>query len=377
MAAIQYLNAIEFGAGAVQQLATIAGTHGVSRPLLVSDPGLARSDLLDRVRRQLGTMNVVSYLDTPANPTEAAVQAATRIYTESGCDGVIAVGGGSSIDLGKAVGLLATHGGRLEDYALIHGGLAKITTKVAPLIAVPTTAGTGSEVGRGALISLGDGRKLGLISPHLIPRAAVCDPDLTLSLPPGLTAATGMDAMTHCIETFLSPRINPPADAIALDGAARAARWIEKAVACGSDGEARWHMMMASLQGGLTFQKGLGAVHSMSHPLGGLKAISLHHGTLNAVILPSVLRFNRVQALEKYASLKAAMHVPEDQHLADFITALNIRLGLPASLRAMGVTDEMVSHVIDGAVADHSTVTNPRALTRDDFVFLFNEAMSD
>jgi alcohol dehydrogenase class IV len=376
MAAIQYLTAIEFEAGAVHSLAKIAASQGITRPLLVSDPGLLASGLVARVREHLAALPGAEYTQTPSNPTEAAAQAGAAVYHEAGCDGFIALGGGSSIDLAKAAALLVSHGGPLEQYALIEGGLARITARVPPVIAVPTTAGTGSEVGRGALITLGDRRKLGLISPHLIPRAAVCDPELTLGLPRALTAATGMDALTHCIETYLSPRINPPADAIALDGAARAARWIEVAYSDGSNLEARWHMMMASLHGGLTFQKGLGAVHSMSHPLGGVEAISLHHGTLNAVILPAVLRFNQSHAEDKFARLGEAMRVPPGQSLADYVTGLNARLGLPPSLAAMGVTQDIVDQVLDGAVADHSTATNPRPLVRTDFQQLFADAMA-
>jgi hypothetical protein len=375
MASINYLTAIEFEAGALAQVGRLAQAHGMARPLIVTDPGIAAGKLLSLLRGHLGALAGAEFTATPPNPHEEAVQAATRIYKDGNCDGVIALGGGSSIDLAKAVALLATHAGPLEQYALIHGGLARITAAIAPVIAIPTTAGTGSEVGRGALISLGDGRKLGLISPHLIPRVALCDPNLTLGLPPGLTAATGMDALTHCIETYLSPRVNPPADAIALDGAARAARWIEPAWHNGADPNARWHMMMAALQGGLTFQKGLGAVHSMSHPLGALKALSLHHGTLNAVILPAVLRFNQDHARSKYEALAGAMGVPAGQNVAGWIAGLNKRLGLPGSLSEMGVTGAMVEQVLDGAMVDHSTATNPRPLSRDDFVALFADAM--
>jgi hypothetical protein len=241
------------------------------------------------------------------------------------------------------------------------------------VIAIPTTAGTGSEVGRGALITLDDGRKLGFISPYLIPKIALCDPQLTISLPPRLTAATGMDALTHCIETFLSPKINPPADAIALDGAKRAARWIEIAYQDGRNTEARWNMMMASLQGGLTFQKGLGAVHSMSHPLGGLKNITLHHGTLNALILPAVLRFNREFCAEKLLAIEQAIGVPTNMRLEDFISELNQRLDLPQSLSEIGVTQDMLPKMIEGACNDHSTASNPRPLTEQDFVHLFEQ----
>ena len=375
MATINYLTTIEFEFGAVAKAAEIAANAGIRKPLLVTDPGLAAGPLLARVREVLANMQPVVFDATPQNPTEEAVEAAVALYKANGCDGVIALGGGSPIDLGKAVALLATHDGPLEQYAVIRGGLPKITSRMAPVIAIPTTAGTGSEVGRACLITLRDGRKLGFISPFMIPRVALCDPELTLGLPPRLTAATGMDALTHCIETYLSPRVNPPADAIALDGAQRAARWIRVAVEDGANRDARWNMMMASLQGGLTFQKGLGAVHSMSHPLGGLKDPVLHHGTLNAVLLPTVIRYNRMHAAEKIVALERAIDVPRGQDLATFIERLNAAIGLPPSLRAMGVKDEVIPRMVEGAVADHSTGTNPRPLQKSDFETLFAQAM--
>jgi 4-hydroxybutyrate dehydrogenase len=212
------------------------------------------------------------FLDVPPNPTETAVEAALAVYKQDGCDGVVAIGGGSPIDLAKGVALLATHDGPLERYAAILGGLPLIGPAVAPMIAIPTTAGTGAEVGRAALLTLNDGRKLGFISPYLIPKRAICDPELTLGLPAGLTAATGLDALSHCIETLFSPRYNPPAEAIALDGASRIWRNLERAAQNGGDLGARTELMMGALEGGLTFQKGLGAVHALSHALGGLKA---------------------------------------------------------------------------------------------------------
>ena len=375
MATINYLTTIEFDFGAVAKAAEIARNAGIARPLLVTDPGIAAGPLLARVREVLATLNPVVFDATPQNPTEEAVEAAVALYKANGCDGVVALGGGSPIDLGKAVALMATHDAPLEQYAVIRGGLPKITARMAPVIAIPTTAGTGSEVGRACLITLRDGRKLGFISPFMIPRVALCDPELTLGLPARLTAATGMDALTHCIETYLSPRVNPPADAIALDGAQRAARWIRPAVEDGANRDARWHMMMASLQGGLTFQKGLGAVHSMSHPLGGLKDPVLHHGTLNAVLLPTVIRYNRLHAAEKIVALERALDVPRGQDLATFIERLNAAIGLPASLRAMGVRDDVIPRMVEGAVADHSTATNPRPLQKADFETLFAQAM--
>jgi len=373
MATINYLTRIEFDFDSTKLLPDLVRELGIKKPLIVTDPHLAESDILKKLTELIQHTGPALFPNTPQNPTEEAVESAVQIYQVSGCDGVIAVGGGSSIDLAKGVALLATHDGPLEQYAVILGGLNKITPKVAPVIAIPTTAGTGSEVGRGALISLNDGRKLGFISPHLIPKIALCDPLLTISLPPRLTAATGMDALTHCIETFLSPRVNPPADAIALDGAQRAAKWIEIAFKDGQNQEARWNMMMASLQGGLTFQKGLGAVHSMSHPLGGLKNITLHHGTLNALILPAVLRFNREYCKEKLQTLELCMGIHSEIRLEDYISNLNQRLGLPISLSAMGVTREMLPKMIEGAVNDHSTATNPRPLNKEDFVYLFDQ----
>ncbi len=373
MTTITYLTRIEFDFGATKLLPDLVRELGITKPLIVTDPFLAESDILKQISQLLQQTAPVLFPNTPQNPTEAAVESAVKIYQANGCDGVIAVGGGSSIDLAKGVALLATHDGPLEQYAVILGGLNKITAKVAPVIAIPTTAGTGSEVGRGALISLNDGRKLGFISPHLIPKIALCDPLLTIGLPPRLTAATGMDALTHCIETFLSPRVNPPADAIALDGAQRAAKWIEIAFKDGQNQEARWNMMMASLQGGLTFQKGLGAVHSMSHPLGGLKNITLHHGTLNALILPAVLRFNREYCKEKLQTLEQCLGIDSEIKLEDYIANLNQRLGLPISLSDMGVTRDMLPQMIEGAFKDHSTATNPRPLNKEDFVYLFDQ----
>ncbi len=374
MATITYLTTIEFDFGAVRLLDASLSALGVRNPLIVTDRGIESSGLLERVTRNVADgRRWPVFADTPSNPTQAAVAAAVSMYEELQCDGLVAVGGGSPIDLAKAVALMCTHEGPLEQYAAILGGVAKIGP-VAPLVVVPTTAGTGSEVGRAALITLADGRKLGFISPHLIPRRAICDPELTLAMPAQLTAATGMDALTHCMETFLSPRVNPPAEAIAIDGARRALQWIERAVHDGSDRQARWEMMMAALQGGLTFQKGLGAVHSISHPLGGLQHPVLHHGTLNAVVLPAVLRFNDGHVGDKYDRLRSALSLDRGASLAEAIEALNRRIGMPASLKAMGVPQKVLSDIAVHAVADHSTATNPRPAVREDFEALIQEA---
>src|SRR5688572_29601698 len=234
MAPIAYLTTIEFGAGTLSTLPDQLAAIGIARPLIVSDRGLAAMGLVRRIAGLCPPGSPV-FLDVPPNPTETASRAALAVYEAHRCDGVCAVGGGSPMDLAKCVALLASHSGPRESYAAIYGGISTITGTIAPVIAIPTTAGTGSEVGRAALITLHDGPKLGFISPHLIPRRAVCDPELTLGLPPLLTAATVLDALSHCIETFLSPRLNPPAEAIALDGAGRIWRNIDAACASGGD----------------------------------------------------------------------------------------------------------------------------------------------
>ncbi len=376
MATITYLTTIHFDFGAVDRLGEELNRLAVGRPLLVTDKGVAAAGLLDRVRDGLpGTVRATVFDATPANPTERAARAATDLFVSGGCDGLIGLGGGSAIDLAKAVGLMATHPGELARYAAVEGGAARISSRVAPLIAVPTTAGTGSEVGRGTVIVLEDGRKLALLSPHLIPKCALCDPELTLGLPPALTAGTGMDAMAHCIETFLAPAINPPAEAIALDGLVRSAGHIERAFLDGSDRTARWEMMMAAMEGAMAFQKGLGAVHAMSHPLGALPGRPLHHGTLNAVVLPAVLAFNEAHAGGKYGRVRELLGLAPSADLGGWVRTLNARLGLPAGLREMGVTEADIPGLAAQAEKDHCNATNPRPATARDYAGLYREAL--
>jgi 4-hydroxybutyrate dehydrogenase len=369
MTRISYLNTVEFADGAISRIDDVLAETGIRRPLLVTDRGLVVAGLVNQLRASMRRTEPIAVFDaTPANPTEEAVGEAATLFRDADCDGVVALGGGSPIDLAKGVALMAAHRpAPLADFAVAAGGLARITAASPPVVAIPTTAGTGSEVGRAALIAMRDGRKLAFISPYLLPRMAICDPTLTAGLPPLLTAATGMDAIAHCIEAFLSPAINPPADAIALDGLRRGLRHIERAVADGKDQAARWQMMMAAFQGGLCFQKGLGAVHGLSHPLGGLRRPVLHHGTLNAVLLPAVLRFNAEAAGDKLDALRRAMDLPPGGDPAAAIAALNRRLGLPAGLAAMGVEAVVLPQIAAAAMADHCTLTNPRPPSRDDY----------
>lgn len=366
MASIYYITQVQFDFGALSLVRAECERLAIRRPLICTDAGVAAAGLLERLAQALGDLPHAVFDATPSNPTERAVQAAVEAYRAHRADGLIALGGGSPIDLAKGVAILATHPGALADYATILGGSARITAAVAPLIAIPTTAGTGSEVARGAIIVLDDGRKLGFHSWHLVPKVALCDPDLTRGLPPRLTAATGMDAIAHCIETYLSSAVNPPADAIAFDGLQRGVAHIERAVRDGSDRDARWAMMSASMQGAMAFQKGLGAVHSLSHALGGL-AVSPHHGTLNAVLLPEVVKFNEAAVPQRVQRVAEVFGVAGGDALAEAIRALNARIGLPAGLLAMSIDRSQFDGVVANALKDHCHATNPRAATADDY----------
>ena len=382
MALINYITQVQLEFGAVRLLPQECERSGIRNPLVVTDAGVRAAGVLDKALQALGALPHAVFDQTPSNPTEAAVRAAVEVFKAQRCDGLVAIGGGSSIDLAKGVAIAATHDGALKTYATIEGGSMKIGDRVAPLIAVPTTAGTGSEVARGAIVIVDDGRKLGFHSWHLVPKTAICDPELTLGLPPFLTAATGMDAIAHCMETFMAPAVNPPADGIGLDGLERAWANIERATRDGQDREARWNMMSASMQGALAFQKGLGCVHSLSHSLGGVNP-KLHHGTLNAMFLPAVVRFNAGAASmvrdRRLARMAHAMGLgwsdADGAEIAAAILEMNARLGLPSGLAALGVTRDLFDRIIDGAMADHCHKTNPRLATRDDYVQMLEASM--
>ncbi|MGE8687643.1 MAG: iron-containing alcohol dehydrogenase [Achromobacter sp.] len=377
MAVINYVTEVRFGSGVLAELKEVCDKLGIANPCIVTDKGVEAAGIVDKVQSVLGRQSAV-FNETPSNPSESAVRAGVEVLKTAGCDGIVAVGGGSSIDLAKAVAVAARHEGPLRQFALIEGGLQRITAATLPIVAIPTTAGTGSEVGRGAIIILDDGRKVGILSPYVIPRVAVCDPALTLGLPAGLTAATGMDAIAHCIETFLAPAFNPPADGIALDGLWRAWRHIEQAFHEPSNIEARTNMMSASLQGALAFQKGLGCVHSLSHSLGGINP-KLHHGTLNAILLPAVIRYNRgaesVAREDKIARLSQAMGLPASIAIEDALVAKSQALQLPTGLGQLGVTEALFDRIVHGALADHSHRTNPREASAADYVEMLRQSM--
>jgi alcohol dehydrogenase class IV len=373
MATMNYVTTLEFDFGAIDLLAEKLKTFGIERPLICTDPGIVAAGIIDRVRGVLPNTVSASIFDrTPENPTEEAVDLAARQYRAAGCDGIVAVGGGSSMDLGKAVALAVTHDGPVSDYTVDRGGRDRIGA-VAPLIAIPTTSGTGSEVSRAAVIIMRDGRKLILGHPNLAPRVSLCDPELTLGLPPRLTAASGMDAVTHCVEAVLSPAVNPPAEAIGLDGIYRAIGQghLQRAFADGNDRDARWNMMMASSEGAMAFVKGLGAVHSMSHACGAITSLNLHHGTLNAVCLPAVLRYNADHVGDRLDRVAHAMCLADAAEVPGFIESLNQQLGLPSNLREMGVEDAMLPELIGHAALDVCNATNPRPVGEREYDELF------
>lgn len=365
-----YLNDVYLGARRVTNVADLLAYMDVRRPLVVTDRNLVDDGFVDRLG--LDAPAVFDAVDT--NPTEAMVRAGVDAYRDGDCDGLVALGGGSPIDVAKAVGILLEHPPPLAEYAIVNDGVERITPAVPPILAVPTTAGSGSEVGQAALVTVDSGEKLGFLSPHLLPRAAVCDPELTATMPPWLTAGTGMDALSHCVETFCSPRENPTADALALDGFERGYRAITDAAADGEDLDARREMMICSLHGGLAFQKSLGAVHSLSHPLGALPDLDLHHGTLNAVFLPHVLRFNADACPEKLRTLADRVGLDGHEDLPNAIDELNRTLGLPGSLREMGVPRDELEPLVPKAVADHCTPTNPRPFAEADARSLYVRA---
>lgn len=371
MSIVNYLTRVQFGYGVLSTLAEECTAAGIVRPFVITDAGVRQAGLLDGVLAALPPGDHPVFDETPGNPTEEAVRLAAAAMQSSGCDGIVAVGGGSVIDLAKGVAIMVAHPGEpLRTFAAIEGGTERITSATRPVIAIPTTAGTGSEVGRGAIIILDDKRKVGLLSGHLIPKVAICDPELTLTLPAALTAATGMDAISHCIETFLSAALNPAADGIALEGLRRGWANIADATFEPANRGARQEMMAASTLGAMAFQKGLGCVHSLSHALGGMNP-RLHHGTLNAIFLPPVLDFNRqdcsVRHENKFRRLADAMGLRNEEDISPAVRAMTLRLGLPGSLSELKVTPDMIDGIIAGALKDHTHKTNPREASADDY----------
>ncbi|MDP6926321.1 MAG: iron-containing alcohol dehydrogenase [Rhodospirillales bacterium] len=363
---------VHFDFGAVDTLGGALAELEINRPILVTDEGLVAAGVFDKVTAAMPVgVDYSVFTGVHENPIIGDVEKGMEVYRTDGCDGVVAIGGGSSIDSGKAMSLLAGHPGKtLFDFS---GQPQNITKSCVPLIAIPTTAGTGSEVSRGAGIHTDDHTgTLGLGSPYLQPNIAICDPDLTLTLPPFLTAGTGMDVVTHCVEGYMSKNVNPPAEAVALDGIRRVAAYIERAFKDGSDREARWHMLMAAMQGGMSILAGLGPIHAVGLAL---SEQGHHHGALVTAATPPVLRFFQGQEDKKLAYLAAAMGVGENGDAAQAVADLNARLELPNAVKNLGYEMKDVDHVTAAAVGSHFNHTSPKVPTEAEYKQLILETV--
>jgi len=369
VSAFSFPTTILFGAGAVGRLPEELSKRGISRPLLVTDAGLARTPVFARVAGLAPGAAVFSGVEP--NPSERNVLDGVALYQENRCNGIIGLGGGSPLDAAKAIRLKVTHELPLAEYDDLLDGAARISANVPPYIAIATTSGTGSEVSRSAVITIAaTNRKTVVFSPHLIPSLAIADPELTLDLPPHLTAGTGMDAFTHNVEAYIAKGYHPICDAIALSGARLAGEALPRVMANPRDLEARSQMMMASIMGAIAFQKGLGATHSLAHPLS--SDCGMHHGTSNAVLLPFVLEFNRSTVPQRLLELAAQFGAGD---LAAQVRDLNGRIGIAPRLRDYGVTEAVLPVLADKAIQDGCHQLNPRACTRDDLLALYRAAL--
>lgn len=372
-----------FGVGAARQLPACLSEIGVRRPLVVTDPGLRSAPPFETVVSALrqGGIQYEVFAGVHPNPVEEDVQQAAELYRRAGCDGVIGLGGGSAIDVAKATVVMARHEGSLADFEAQAGGMERLTGPYDPIVAIPTTAGTGSEVGRSSVITSHRlKRKVIIFSPWLMPKRAILDPELTLSLPPFLTAATGMDAFTHCLESLTCPVYHPLCDAIAIHGLELVIRYLERATRDGKDIEARGNMLVAASMGAIAFQKDLGATHSLAHPLS--TEFGLHHGLANALCLPAVMRFNLDAAAVHYARL-ARIYDENNAHRAQdraagkavgLVEAMIERLGIQRGLRNHGVPRESLAGLAASAFADSCHKTNIRPCTQDDLLKMYQES---
>ena len=373
-----YPTRIRFGAGRIDELGDACRGVGINRPLFVTDRGLRD---LPVTRRALDVLEardieVTVFADVDPNPTEANLDAGVRRFVDGSHDGVIAFGGGSGLDLGKAIAFMAGQTRPVWDFEDVGDWWKRANADaIAPNIAVPTTAGTGSEVGRASVITNSATMEKKIIfHPRILPEQVICDPELTVDLPPALTAGTGMDAFAHCLEAYCSPHYHPLSQGIALEGLRLVKENLPRAYLDGSDLEARAQMLAAASMGAIAFQKGLGAIHALSHPIGA--RYGTHHGTTNAVVMAAVLEFNR-PAIESRIE-RAAAYLSIDggfDGFADFVAGLTRQLNIPKRLSDLGVTDPDMDWLVKNALADPTTGGNPVPLTGDAVKALYEECL--
>lgn len=372
------------GQGAAAQCAEEILRLGGTRVLIVSDGGIERAGLLEPVRAALDAAELshTSALDISSNPLEREVLEAARAFEESGADVVLAVGGGSVLDVAKLVRIAATHPGPLAQYDDAAGGSARIVEPLPPMVAIPTTAGTGSEVGRSGVVTIeATNAKTVIFAPSLVPNVAILDPEMTRTMPPFITAATGMDALAHCIEAYSALGDHPMADAIALGGVRLCQRSLETATREPDNLEARGDMLKAAMMGAVAFQKGLGACHSLAHPLSA--EFGLHHGLANALCLPAVLDFNRVAIPTRIAEIAHQLGVRGSDEstlcfeCAGAVRALRKSIGLPTSLRSQGIEEDELPRLAALAYKDVCHQLNPRPCTEEDLLTLYKASFDD
>ena len=366
---------IHFGAGARKLVAQHLLDAGCRRPLIVTDRALAALPVLAEFRTHLAGLDVAVFDGVFGNPTASQVMAGAAAFKAHGADSVIGFGGGAALDVAKVVGVMAVHEGDVLEYVWDHPQVRPIVAKLPYFVALPTTAGTGSEVGRSSVVSEDDTHvKRVVFSPKILARAVFADPELTLALPPAITAATGMDALTHNVESYLSPAYHPLCDGIALEGTRIAARALATAVAEPGNLAARSDMMMASMMGAIAFQKDLGAVHSCAHALGA--ACDMHHGLANALMIDTVLDWNREAVPAKFDELAHVCGVAGGgAAFVPWLRALKAQIGITGGLAQRGVTASHLPRLVGLATADICHQTNPRPCTAADFERLFQAAM--
>ncbi len=373
-----YPTAIKFGPGRIKELPEACLAAGMKRPLLVTDKGLAdlpittaTLDIMEAAGLGRGLFSEVD-----PNPNEKNLEAGVAAYNAGGHDGVIAFGGGSGLDLGKMVAFMCGQTRPVWDFEDIGDWWTRADADaIAPIIAVPTTAGTGSEVGRASVITNSETHAKKIIfHPKVLPTVVICDPELTVGMPQFITAGTGLDAFAHCVEAFSSPHYHPMSQGIALEGMRLVKDYLPRAYADGTDIEARAQMMSAAAMGATAFQKGLGAIHAMSHPIGAV--YNTHHGTTNAVCMPAVLDFNAPAIADRFQQAAAYLGIDGGfDGFRSFVQSFNDMLGIPRTLSELGVSEARVPELVKGAIIDPSCGGNPIELTEDNLTALFNAAL--
>ncbi|MDH3636309.1 MAG: iron-containing alcohol dehydrogenase [Gammaproteobacteria bacterium] len=373
-----YPTSIRFGAGRISEIADACSAVGISRPLLVTDRGLANLPITQNTLALLeqAGLDQALFAEVDPNPNENNLAQGLKAYNDGGHDGVIAFGGGSGLDLGKIVAFMCGQTRPVWDYEDVGDWWTRADAdKIAPIIAVPTTAGTGSEVGRAGVLSNSETHEKKIIfHPKILAAVVICDPELTVGMPAGITAGTGMDAFAHCLEAYCSPHYHPMSQGIAVEGMRLVKEYLPRAYADANDIEARAHMMSAAAMGATAFQKGLGAIHALSHPIGAF--YNSHHGTTNAVVMAPVLKFNRaaieirIEALAAYLGIAGGF-----DGFYDYVVELNASLGIPANLTELGITDPDLDWLVESALKDPSVGGNPIEMDKNNTRALFEACL--